>query len=205
MLKGAIAVVALAVAYWIVVGRMQRSDREIASLRQTVEQMSMKTTRTDRPVVQTVFVETNRVANDSDTPTPSPPSSPAAQATAIPSPAPSFTYEDLQAYWQIAFSRQGSDISWSRQSTSVLREAFGKLVGEGTNLASVDCRSTLCRVELAHGTEDDRRDFMGKMMRPAEGPFWTGEMTAGAVASSGGTVSTVFFLSREGTRLPAPE
>lgn len=124
------------------------------------------------------------------------PSSPAPVAPAAPS------LEDQKAFLDLSFSKQAPDIEWSRNAEAEVNDIFQPLLSRETQLVSTDCRTTLCRVELTHTSEDAFHAFMASAMnggmRGWKGPGGGGQLRSDA----DGTVRLVFYLAKEGTELP---
>ncbi|MGH8569757.1 MAG: hypothetical protein ACREXU_17580 [Gammaproteobacteria bacterium] len=56
--------------------------------------------------------------------------------------------------------REPIDAPWAAQATDAIDQAMGDNTLEGSVLHDLECRSTLCRVEVAHQNAIARADFM---------------------------------------------
>lgn len=138
------------------------------------------------PVVDTVYV--------SPPPLPKLQEAPAVRTEVMPKEAPSA--EDQRVYVQTTFSQQSVDPVWSRDATSQAKEIFNSFASGTTSVRSVECRSSLCRVELAQGSPEEAQRVAHELM--SHGKLgWQGGISA-AVESTNpdGSVNYVLFLAR---------
>lgn len=104
-----------------------------------------------------------------------------------------------------SFSHQQSDVVWSGHAEGRARETFRPLTNKDTNLISVHCRATLCRVELLHATAAEFHSFMETLRTGVVTRGWKGPGLGGMVGTNqDGKVRSVFYLAKEGTSLPLP-
>jgi hypothetical protein len=83
-------------------------------------------------------------------------------AASHPSTAPprlSANAEDYRPYLQMQFLQQAPDVSWARQAKSELDTGLGHLLDKRSSMTSIECRSSLCRVELMHQDESAYASF----------------------------------------------
>lgn len=93
--------------------------------------------------------------------------------------------------------------AWSTQATDNLNEALATEELSATMVENIECRDTLCRVQVAHANEEQRRQFEGTF------PLSVGEVLPRAVMHTekhedGSSTSTV-YLARDGYRFPEVE
>jgi hypothetical protein len=69
------------------------------------------------------------------------------------------------------FASEPADLTWSRNTEQNIQQAFAKPDLQGSTLVSAACRSTLCRVQVAHENGDVADSFVRKMVTMA--PFNT--------------------------------
>jgi hypothetical protein len=197
---GALLVVALVAMWRVTAVRAERAEAEIAALRRVTEILSARAPQAGGPAPREIVVA-------QPTPAAEPPSSERAKgrpsAQAAPRTSSETTYADMRAYFQTSLEAQGVDVNWSRDAGRNLRAMFDQMAIPATKVASVDCRQTICRTELTHGSDGDARAFMQKWMYGGGRTQWKGPVTGGVEETEAdGTVRSVFYLAREGTELP---
>lgn len=104
---------------------------------------------------------------------------------------------------EAAFVSEVRDSAWA---TDARRAAESKLSAElppKSILKSIDCRSSLCRVESTHDGYAYAKTFVNRLATP-EGRPWNGAFYAGPVSQDpqGGAVTFITYLAREGTEMP---
>jgi hypothetical protein len=91
------------------------------------------------------------------------------------------------------FESQPVDRAWSSAATRELQESLARST-PSTRVLQVDCATSLCRVVLAHDSEDDQRALAGRVAAETgfkEGVFYDYTSTETAL-------STTLFVLREG-------
>jgi hypothetical protein len=102
------------------------------------------------------------------------------------------------------FGSQASDGAWATEARRSLESKLADLP-VASRLRSIECRSTLCRMETIHDRYSDARDFTNRFglgpsdQRPWNGGFFTGPISEDART---GTVTFVTYLVREGKEMP---
>jgi hypothetical protein len=111
-------------------------------------------------------------------PAPPPPSEP---TNSLPE-----TLEEVQEAYRSAYAKEGKDPAWSRESESKLTSMARSSVSGGSRLLSVDCRTTMCMMEVAHASADTANahgvdSWMMKLLRDwgGGGVFVAGERQQG--------------------------
>jgi hypothetical protein len=129
---------------------------------------------------------------------------PAPMARALPAPTDKTTAPapDTQtALLAKAFAAEPVDAAWAAPLEARLRAAFDKAHPAGTELNGLACRSSLCRVEVAHVDATAQWRFAAAM-----GPLglFSNDGRRGAVAhgGEGDALTSVYFIAREGQELP---
>jgi hypothetical protein len=101
------------------------------------------------------------------------------------------------------FGSQANDGGWAIEARRSVETKLADLP-VASRLRSIECRSTLCRVETIHDRYADARDFTGRFasldQRPWAGGFYTGPISEDP---QNGAVTFVTYLVREGMELPA--
>jgi len=108
---------------------------------------------------------------------------------------------------EAAFVGEVADPSWARDAHKTVATAFTNELPDGSRIKSIDCRSTLCRIETIHDNHERATEFIGRVVAdPAKRP-WNGSFAAGPIAENpaGGLVTLVTYLMREGAELPHEE
>lgn len=89
------------------------------------------------------------------------------------------------------------DPRWAPEAVIALHEAFTSEVMAGLEVIAADCRTTLCRVELAIDPSVAGEDSLRRLAQVAP---WSGY---GFFQISGDPPEAIYYLSREGDTLPA--
>jgi hypothetical protein len=95
-----------------------------------------------------------------------------------------------------------ADVNWALAAESSLAEAFQHEELRGLQLVSVECRSTLCRLDIAaHAAVVDGSSFDEDFRKLLLRTPWSGQ-GFGRVDADGPSPTAVLFLAREGHALP---
>ena len=86
------------------------------------------------------------------------------------------------------FSEERVDSAWASQAEAQIRSAAPNM------RLSPECRESLCRVQMAHASENDRVAFVMKFMDP---DIWPGERVALRESMADGETRTVLYFGRE--------
>ena len=99
------------------------------------------------------------------------------------------------------FSKQRSDVEWASGAEGQVRALFRALTSDDTTLISVQCRTTLCRVEFQHATDAAFHNFLDAL-KAGVMAGWKGQMVGGRVGTNDARrVRSIFYLAKEGTDL----
>jgi hypothetical protein len=181
--------------------RVGRAEAEIDRMKRSVPYITEKVNEVEempRPPPTVIAAEQKAavaaaVATEGQGLAPSDPSSTSPTETSL---------ESQKAFLEHSFSTQAPDASWSRKARAEVNDIFQPLTNQDTRLVSADCRSTLCRIELVHPTEEGFHAFMTTAMNGGM-RGWKGPGSGGMLQTDpDGTVRTVFYLAKEGTELP---
>ena len=89
------------------------------------------------------------------------------------------------------------DRQWGPATERLIAAALNKPAFKGTKLIDASCHSTLCRFEVAHDTEADRRKFSSTL--PSRLP----SLPSGSMRNAeGNDRKTIVYVAREGHRVP---
>jgi hypothetical protein len=107
------------------------------------------------------------------------------------------TREEAQELYRSAHAREAKDPTWSRESESRLNSLAQALFPEGSRLLSIDCRTTMCMMEIAHASEAAAKvqgldGWMTKLLRDWGGG---GVIAAGERQQGTETVQTLMPVS----------
>lgn len=99
------------------------------------------------------------------------------------------------------------DPAWADAARAQAENAFAGKLPEGSRLGTVDCRTTICRIETFHDSEANADQFVERSVGEPSSRPWNGSFATGPVAidRSSGRVTTLVFLMRESHDLPAIE
>lgn len=119
-------------------------------------------------------------------------------------PPPPPTMEEVQEDLEQVFVDRTDDPAWSRDAEQRVLDGLHSKIDERTELASVECNGTLCRVESDHDDMSSFRDFAENTVLGSSGELWRGAVFTSVVegAEGGGSVTAVTFMAREGESLP---
>jgi hypothetical protein len=101
------------------------------------------------------------------------------------------------------FGSQANDGAWAMEARRSVETKLGELPA-ASRLRSIECRSTLCRMETVHDRYSDARDFTSRFASLEQRP-WSGGFFMGPISEDpqNGAVTYVTYLVREGIELPA--
>lgn len=101
------------------------------------------------------------------------------------------------------FGSEASDGAWAMEARRSVETKLADLP-VASRLRSIECRSTLCRMETIHDRYSDAQEFTSRLAalnrRPWNGGFYTGPISEDP---QNGAVIFVTYLVREGMELPA--
>jgi hypothetical protein len=180
----------------IMLQRVQRSEAAVADLKGTVGALSRqlgdaeaRVSIAPAPLAPAAVNARTAVAG----PAPVAEKRPDPDANLVPEPP---SAEDQRAFVQANFAMQDVDATWSRTATAEAKRMFDSLAGKDTAVRSVDCRSSLCRVELAQSNEDEARRVAAELMGSGK-LGWQGAISAAVEKTNpDGSVAYVLFLAR---------
>lgn len=105
---------------------------------------------------------------------------------------------------EAAFALESHDGAWSMEAQRRAETSLSAMLSPRAAIKSIDCRSTLCRVETTHDGYPDARGFVNRFVGPEPRP-WNGAFYTGPVARDPGSgiVTFITYLAREGAAMPA--
>lgn len=96
--------------------------------------------------------------------------------------------------------KEDVDSSWVNDVQSKLQSVFRSDTLMGSSLSTSDCRTSLCRIEIAHGPGVDVAEFQSEFVSETAELFPQG--TFEQITGSDGNKITVGYFAREGHNLP---
>ena len=93
------------------------------------------------------------------------------------------------------------DTGWAREAESGLRDAFERAGRASVRLEAVECRQTLCKLEMAGESREDWDWFADEYQDDISGFLPRGKMRM--FDDEEGRVTLVGFFARDGHKLPA--
>jgi hypothetical protein len=119
-------------------------------------------------------------------------------------PAKSITRAEIEAHIQSAFQQQTNDPAWAPQAVKHLREGVAAILPDSSQVRSLDCRTSLCQLELTRMDEKQYQEVMAQATRNPS--FWSGgSMGSKQESVEDGKLDVVLYLAREGQPLPMPD
>jgi hypothetical protein len=111
--------------------------------------------------------------------------------------APAVTYEESQRRVLKAFAGEAVDGSWSEQAGRELEAIARGHLPDGSRLDSIECRATMCRVEVAHRHSDSHLSFLMDGFRG-----WRGSIFVAGEKQERGERVVTYIAARRGTEPP---
>jgi hypothetical protein len=103
------------------------------------------------------------------------------------------------------FAAQPVDRKWGDSIAADVRAKVGAALREGSELRSIECRASICRLETSHPDEATYQAFVSKSLSSPEFN-WQGAMAFAPLRTeSSGEVTWVAYLMRPGYALPYPD
>ncbi len=109
---------------------------------------------------------------------------------------------ELQDSLEATFTTQSYDAGWAHGAQERAEELVRVSLPAGSALRAVDCRETLCRVELDHQDVDSHREFVGHF---DEAMQWGGPAAILFDETVPGKVATIAYLGRKDVPFPDAE
>jgi hypothetical protein len=108
-----------------------------------------------------------------------------------------------QASVEHAFAAEPIDQAWAAPTRSALQDRLVSLARPlASSLHGIDCRSSICRVEIFHRDADAARRFAQTAFTDLQEQAWSGPaVLLPARSTPDGGVTVVMYLGREGTSL----
>ncbi|NTX66453.1 hypothetical protein HUA74_37920 [Myxococcus sp. CA051A] len=184
-----------------------RDTTELQQLKTQVRELEASVARSER-LAHEVQVAARAVGPRVDTPTAldgnsvamSPPDAGfSSEGTAAVLPEP--TQDEVVARMEARFFSEEVDPAWSRDATQ-RAERLGALLPRGARVVSLECRSSMCRLQMSHPTQDAFQRFVRDGLID-DATTWAGPFMAVLTGTPGrlGEIEAVAYLARDGVNL----
>ncbi len=195
----------------------RQSRRELEELRATVLNLSVAADANDRRALAGSMELLARAAAQRDASQVPAAQAPVAQAPAqvpadqlasgsakqpkedpsLPRQTPAEAIRESQEHVLVAYAHESTDPAWSREASRLLDTTVRKHLPEGSRLRSLECRSTMCQVEVTHTSLEAQSAFL---MEGFTG--WPGSIFVAGENKHSGELTMTLMAARKGTDLP---
>jgi hypothetical protein len=100
----------------------------------------------------------------------------------------------LELVLEQTFEAGGQDLEWTQTAAGEARDALADALPDGSWLDHLECRGSLCRVEIRHRSEDGHTALMSALIQGP--PRWMGPGSFSRVRDPSGGESTLAYLGR---------
>jgi hypothetical protein len=147
-------------------------------------------------------------------PPPSPPAvaangAPADTAPPEPEPTPSATPSEpppsnMRDMLARVFEKESTDPKWSPVAEQTAESRLRNAMPKGGSLQSVECRSSMCRIQSVHESVDEFQEFVQSAFMKIDTQVWNGGSFSTPVEDGERhfPVTIVTYIAREGRALP---
>lgn len=108
---------------------------------------------------------------------------------------------------EVFFTADEKDHAWAREAESVAATKLRDLLPQGSELRSLQCRGSMCRIETMHADLTAYQQFVQSAALDPTTHLWNGGMFSTIVDDAptpDGRLTTVAYIAREGEPLPTP-
>jgi hypothetical protein len=110
---------------------------------------------------------------------------------------------ERRVQYNAKFSDEYRDAQWATASQDVATAKLKTILPPTSELKSVECRSSMCKIETTHEDAEHYRDFANNaFMNPTTVPWNGAFFSTGAEDPATGRFVAVAYLGREGQPLP---
>lgn len=110
---------------------------------------------------------------------------------------PHLTYEQSQALVLDAYAAESADSTWSAKATDKLSALLRSHLPAGSQLTSLECRSTMCQVKVTHRNAQAHDAFLMEGFRD-----WPGSIFVAGQSQDHDALAVTLIAAREGTEPP---
>jgi hypothetical protein len=112
------------------------------------------------------------------------------------------TAADYRRNYEAVFARETTDIGWAKAAEKMARAKLPKLLPNGSTIRSVECHSTLCRLETAHRNKENYFLFGQNAFMSEEGRLWNAATFSSPLDDRLSDPVMISYIAREGHELP---
>lgn len=113
-------------------------------------------------------------------------------------------YSEIRGQMEVIFDQEHTDPSWASNADTLARERLRATLPPGSDVRSIDCRTSMCRIETSHRAIDDYQKAMhDAFMEPTKRP-WNGGIFSSLVSEQPSYLVAVTFLARDGRSISNP-
>jgi len=127
----------------------------------------------------------------------------AKSAPDTPPPAPELEPAHMRETYDRVFAAESRDPAWSDEAKRTTSSKLPTYMPDGSTLRSIECRTSMCRLEIQHKNRDLYWKFVKAALMDSGGQFWSGAVSTLPVSEDPDDGSMVMYLAREGYSLPA--
>lgn len=206
--QGLIACASIGVAAYLVHAH-RAEESELAQMREDIGSLShaLGEARRDAARNKAQAAPVRPVVPDFAPPA-SPEEAPSAQAEAAPTssptaPAAAIEPVEVQARLDAKFTDERSDAAWAVTSQRLVTTKLSAVLPPASELRSVECRASMCKIESRHEDAVRYRQFAQSAFSDPETEAWNAGFFSTATLEPGSSrVIAVAYVAREGQELP---
>jgi hypothetical protein len=97
------------------------------------------------------------------------------------------------------------DASWADRALRLAQERIAGTLSDGSDVRSIECRSSMCRIETSHTDEQHYHQFLRKAFLDPETELWNGSVFSTPLddaSQAEGRIVVVAYLTRDGQAMP---
>lgn len=101
-----------------------------------------------------------------------------------------------------ALHAEAPDEGWAKGAGQLIKKRLAPVLTKtNSELSSIECRRSMCRIESKHGSLKDRDAYLKKGLADPSTKIWNGDVFV-PPAEKGHELMSVAFIAREGYQLP---
>ena len=113
------------------------------------------------------------------------------------------SWEEYMNLVETGLQYEQTDVQWSSKAKAEIENAFTTQELAGASVTDIECRSTLCRIEVAHVDRQPLAEF--EILLPKTLAHILPQALMERVELEDGSTSTLIYLARDGYDLPEPD
>jgi hypothetical protein len=120
----------------------------------------------------------------------------------------SWTSQDLLDHYDVAFATENVDSEWAVRARRIAEERLKADLPTGSSVRSIDCRTSMCRIESSHADRGSYAQFARQSFQDPATSIWNCGSFSTIVnddSQPGSAVMVVSYVSRDGTNLSTPD